>query len=226
MADKVAADKVAADKADEKKWIGLFCGSQSGYHPEYKFAAYGLGREIARRGWGLIYGGSKQGLMGEVSSAAYYGGAEVKGFLPEAMGRDKGVGEIEFVEGLHQRQCITMALADACIALPGGFGTLSEITELVTWYILGIHQKPIGLLNTASFYVPLLLFIKHQVAAGFIAPMYESLLVVDDTPRILLDKVMAHKLPPSLVYAWEEVWGDSAGRNSEGEEKKQGGKKQ
>ena len=176
----------------DKKWIGIFAGSHSGYHPEYKNAAFLLGRKIAQRGYGLLYGGSKRGLMGEVSSAAYFEGGAVQGYLPEAMGRDQGVGEIEFVENLHQRQSIILALADACIALPGGYGTLSEITELVTWFILGIHQKPIGLLNTASFYDPLLLFVKRQVAEGFIAPMYESLLVVDDTPRILLDRVVNH----------------------------------
>ena len=198
-----------AFQQDEKQWIGVFCGSRPGYRTEYATAANRMGKEIARMGYGLIYGGSQLGLMGEISAAVHFSGGAVQGYLPEAMGRDKGLGNIEFVENLHQRQSITMALSDGCIALPGGFGTLAEITELITWFCLDLHRKPIGLLNTDGYYNGFVSFVMHQIAEGFVDHQNRDLLVVDDDPLLLLDRVMAHEPPRNFDRSKNYDWGES-----------------
>ncbi|GAC1597053.1 MAG: hypothetical protein NVS4B10_06520 [Myxococcales bacterium] len=147
----------------------LFAGSAAGGRAAYAQAARDLGREVARRGHGLVYGGAATGLMGLCATAALEGGAQVIGVLPRFL-RDReiahpGLTELRTVDTLHERKSTMSALGDAVIALPGGMGTLDELFEAVTWRQLGLHAKPIGLLDADGYYQPLLAFLRGATAA-------------------------------------------------------------
>lgn len=185
--------------------ICVYCGSSDGVNGLYTEQAAALGREMARRGLGLIYGGGSLGLMGAVARAARDGGADVHGIIPGPLAPKEIAGEtfgqIEVVETMHQRKARMADLADAFIALPGGFGTLEELFETITWIQLGIHRKPVGLLNVAGFFDPLRQMIEHQIDEGFIRPKYRELLVVEQEPAPLLDALARHE-PPGGVIQW------------------------
>ncbi|TKY61934.1 Cytokinin riboside 5'-monophosphate phosphoribohydrolase LOG7 [Spatholobus suberectus] len=156
------------------KRICVFCGSSSGKKATYQEAAVELGRELVERRIDLVYGGGSVGLMGLVSQAVHDGGRHVLGVIPTSlMPREitgDPIGEVRAVSNMHQRKAEMARQADAFIALPGGYGTLEELLEVITWAQLGIHSKPVGLLNVDGFYNSLLSFIDKAVDEGFISP--------------------------------------------------------
>ncbi len=153
-------------------YVCVFCGSADGAYPEYRAEAARLGTFIAQRGFGLVYGGASVGLMGAVADAALAGGAQVVGVLPEVL-KDReiahpGLTELHYVANMHKRKAMMADLSGAFIALPGGFGTLDEFIEIVTWAQLGIHSKPCVLVNTGGYFDDLLRFLDHAVSEGFV----------------------------------------------------------
>ena len=154
--------------------ICLFCGSNMGANPTYLAEAKLLGKEIAGRGWGLVYGGTSVGLMGATADSALSGGAEVIGVLPQTLQNreiaHRGLKKLHMVESMHERKALMASLSDAFIALPGGYGTLDEFFEVVTWAQLNIHSKPCVLINSDGFYDFLLRFLDHAVKEQFVRP--------------------------------------------------------
>jgi uncharacterized protein (TIGR00730 family) len=181
--------------------VCVFAGSNFGAREGYLAAARELGAEIARRGLGMVYGGAGVGLMGACADAALAGGAEVVGVLPRALTTREpghpGLTEMRIVSSLHERKAVMSALSDAIVALPGGCGTLDELFEAITWAQLGLHQKPIGLLDAGGFYAPLFGLLDHLSAEGFVrAPL--RLMRAATAPE-LLEGIFA--APPAAVSA-------------------------
>jgi uncharacterized protein (TIGR00730 family) len=183
--------------------ICVYCGASQGARPEYIEAAQALGAELARRSIGLIYGGGSVGMMGTIARSVHEGGGSVYGVIPQPLTPKElsgaPIGELEIVDTMHTRKARMAELADGFIAMPGGFGTLEELFETITWSQLGIHAKPIGLLNVAGYYDPLCQMIKLAIAEGFIRPAYTDLLVVSPEPIDLLDRLANHQPPRSIV---------------------------
>ncbi|MBV9896747.1 MAG: TIGR00730 family Rossman fold protein [Chloroflexi bacterium] len=172
--------------------ICVFAGSRTGARPVHAACARSLGCALARRNIGLVYGGSSRGLMGILAAAVREGGAEVIGVMPKAlMVREAAIDEhrheLRIVDSMHERKAVMSDLADAFIALPGGFGTLDELFEIVTWAQIGLHAKPIGLLNTDGYFNPLLKLVEQMIAEGFVTPEDGGLLVAHAQPEELLD---------------------------------------
>lgn len=180
--------------------VCVFCGSSPGRDPAFERAAEATGAAIAAAGLGLVYGGGNVGLMGAVARAALAGGAEVIGVIPEAlMAREIGAGELDVTElkvvgSMHERKALMNDLSDAFAALPGGLGTLEELFEVLTWAQLGLHDKPVGLLQVGGFFDPLLALLDHAAAAGFIPAARHRALVVEHDPGALL-RALAAKGP-------------------------------
>ncbi|MBM7115633.1 TIGR00730 family Rossman fold protein [Archangium primigenium] len=179
--------------------VCVFCGSRPGQRPEYLETARVLGAEIARRGLTLVYGGANVGLMGAVADAALAGGGPVVGVLPEALRSREiahpGLTELHLVDSLHTRKAMMAARADAFIALPGGVGTFEELFEITTWAQLGLHHKPIGLLNVADFYGPLLTLMRRAVDEGFVPEARAQPFVHDTSPVALLERLLVAGQP-------------------------------
>jgi uncharacterized protein (TIGR00730 family) len=154
--------------------ICVFCGSSVGVHPKYRAEAKSLGQRLAVGGWGLVYGGTSIGLMGATADAALVGGTEVIGVLPQALQdreiAHRGLTKLHLVGSMHERKALMASLSDAFIALPGGYGTLDEFFEIVTWAQLNIHSKPCVLINTDGYYDFLLRFLDHAVRQDFVRP--------------------------------------------------------
>lgn len=152
----------------------------------------------------LVYGGGSVGLMGVIADAALETGGDVIGVLPEMLAtkelRHTGVQDMRLVPDMHARKALMADLADAFIAMPGGYGTFEELFEVITWAQLGIHRKPIGLLNTAGYFDPLVAMIEHAVREGFVKDRHRDLIVVEDNPPDLLARLRSHQLPP--VKRW------------------------
>jgi uncharacterized protein (TIGR00730 family) len=189
------------------KRICVFCGSNSGLSPVYSRAAHDLGVSLADRGLGLVYGGGNIGLMGVIADAVLERGGQAVGVIPQAL-VDKELAHIRLtdlriVRSMHESKALMADLADAFIALPGGYGTLEEFCEILTWTQLGLHAKPSGLLNVAGFYDPFLSLIDHAVQQGFIRTEHRSLIIVGDEPESLLDQVMQFK--PAAAPKWIEI---------------------
>ncbi len=164
------------------KYLAVFCGSSTGTLPAYRAEAVRLGTLLAAHGWGLVYGGASVGLMGAVADASLAGGAPVIGVLPAVL-KDReiahpGLTELHFVDTMHQRKALMAERADAFLALPGGFGTLDEFLEILTWHLLGIHSKPCILVNTEGYFDGLLTFLDHAVEQGFLRPQSRATLQV------------------------------------------------
>ncbi|KAL6601369.1 hypothetical protein ACP70R_044589 [Stipagrostis hirtigluma subsp. patula] len=161
--------------------VCVFCGSSSGKRSSYRDAAVELGKELVARKVDLVYGGGSLGLMGEVADAVHKGGGHVIGVIPRSlMGKEitgETVGEVRAVAGMHQRKAEMARAADAFIALPGGYGTLDELLEVIAWAQLGIHTKPVGLLNVDGYYDFLLAFIDKAVEDGFVKPAQRHIFV-------------------------------------------------
>ena len=177
----------------------VFCGSSPGRSPEYVSAARRLGAIFARRGIGLVYGGGNVGLMGVVADAVLADGGEAIGVIPRAL-VDRELAharltELVVVETMHERKQRMHDLSDGFIALPGGFGTLDELFEALTWAQLGMHAKPCGLLDVEEFWVPLRTFIDRQVAAEFVRPHHAMMLLHNNDPEALLDAFAAYRAP-------------------------------
>jgi uncharacterized protein (TIGR00730 family) len=174
--------------------VCVFCGSSHGRDGVYRESAAAVGRLIAARGLGLVYGGGSVGLMGVVADAALASGGEVIGVIPEGLARAEiahaGLSELHVVPGMHARKAMMASLADAFLALPGGFGTLDELFEIVTWSQLGLHRKPIALLNVAGYFDPLLTFLERAVADGFVAPSNHHLILSGTQPEELLGRLL------------------------------------
>lgn len=183
------------------KRICVFCGSSPGTAPSYLEAARQLGRTLARRGLGLVYGGSSVGLMGALADAALAEGGEVIGVIPRALQlRELAHGRLtslHVVASMHERKAKMAELAHGFVALPGGMGTLEEFAEILTWAQLGLHQRPCGLLDVGGYYAPLVAFFDHAVEQGFVRPEHRSLVMMDAEPDALLDRFAAWK-PPAL----------------------------
>ncbi|HET9155448.1 MAG TPA: TIGR00730 family Rossman fold protein [Myxococcaceae bacterium] len=178
--------------------VCVFCGARMGTSPGYARAAAELGRRIGERGLGLVYGGARVGLMGALADAALAAGAPVLGVLPRSLSSVEvahgGLTDLVLVDGLHARKARMTAESDAFIALPGGFGTLDELFEALTWAQLGLHTRPLGLLNVDGFWDPLVATIDRQVAEGFVTPSDRARLSVETTADALLDALGAGPL--------------------------------
>ncbi len=183
--------------------ICVFCGSADGVAEEYEQAARALGRALARRGWVLVYGGGRTGLMGAVADGALESGGEVIGVIPEHFNTPvlahQGLSRLEVVPDMHARKARMAALSDAFIALPGGYGTLEELFEVLTWAQIGLHDKPVGLLNVGGYYDALLNFIRRARAEGFLYAEHERLFVVAESPEPLLDALAGYRHPGGVA---------------------------
>ena len=179
------------------KRLAVYCGSALPTDPVYVEAAREVGRTLAGRGVGVVYGGGRLGLMGAVADAALEAGGEVIGVIPEALVRaevaHQGCTELHVVQTMHQRKALFTDLSDGFITLPGGVGTMDELWEAISWAQLGYHAKPVGLLNVAGFYDQLIAFNQHMIATGFIRPQHASILSHAETIEALLDKMAAYK---------------------------------
>jgi len=184
--------------------ICVFCGSSGGLKPGYRAAATELGELLAAGGLTLIYGGGSTGLMGTVADATLGAGGEVIGVIPHALVAKEvshsGLTKLHVVDSMHERKALMASLSDAFIALPGGFGTAEELCEILTWGQLGIHQKPVGLLNVEGFFDALLEWLDHSSREGFIRPEHRQLLLADTNPSRLLARMSAYEIP--TVEKW------------------------
>jgi uncharacterized protein (TIGR00730 family) len=175
--------------------VCVFAGSRAGQRPDFVAAARALGGAVARRGWGLVYGGSVHGTMGAVADAALAAGGEVQGVIPRAGERlsdelaHPGLTRLFVVASMHERKAKMHALADAFVVLPGGFGTADETFEAITWRQLGLHHKAIGFLDVDGYWQPLLRWIDRAVADGFVDPGHATALYVSPDVEMLLDAV-------------------------------------
>jgi hypothetical protein len=183
------------------KRVCVFCGSSHGVRPAYREAAEELVRALAGRGLGVVFGGGGIGLMNVIADAALELGIEIIGVIPEALVAKelahRGLSDMRVVHSMHERKALMAELADAFVALPGGFGTLEEFCEMLTWAQLGLHRKPCGLLNVAGYFDPLLAFFDHAAAERFLRPEHRAMVVVDSDPGRLVDRLAAFR-PPDL----------------------------
>jgi uncharacterized protein (TIGR00730 family) len=179
--------------------ICVYCGSSPGRDPAYADAAVRLGRALARRGIGLVYGGGHVGLMGTVANAVLADGGEVIGVMPQALVDREiahtGLTELRVVGSMHERKLLMAELADGFVALPGGMGTLEELFEVYTWTQLGLHAKPLALLDVRGYYARLVAFLDHAVAERFVTEEHRAMLVVADTPAAVLEAFADWRAP-------------------------------
>ncbi|MFO0806649.1 MAG: TIGR00730 family Rossman fold protein [Gemmataceae bacterium] len=185
--------------------VCVFCGSASGANPAYARAARELGTELVRRNLHLVYGGGRVGLMGEVATAVTAAGGNVVGVIPHALSAKEiaytDATELIVTDSMHSRKALMADRADAFLALPGGFGTADELFEILTWAQLGIHRKPVGLLNVNGFFTPLLAWLDHIVGEGLLKPKHRAVLLVSDSIPDLLDRMTAYT-PPDVTMKW------------------------
>ena len=189
------------------KRVCVFAGSSAGNRPEYLAAAEALGGALAAREIALVYGGARVGLMGTVANAVLAAGGQVTGVIPRAL-VDKevahdGLTDLRVVTTMHERKALMAELADGFIALPGGWGTLDEMFEILTWAQLGIHQKPCGLLNVLGYFDQLLAFLDHAVQQGFVRREFGALLATAGNASTLLGNMEQQK--PPAVQKWIDL---------------------
>ena len=186
------------------KNICVFCGSSHGSNRLYSNVTEDLGRVLLKRRFSLIYGGARIGLMGSIASIIHQQGGEVIGVIPRALvDREvayKDLSDLRIVDSMHERKNLMFQLSDGFIALPGGLGTLDEFFEILTWAQLGIHTKPCGLLNINGYFDHLIAFLKHAVNEYFLDSEYLDIVLIDENPDFLLDKMMSY-LPPKIDKA-------------------------
>lgn len=189
------------------KRICVFCGSSTGRNHLYIDQAHALGKAMAEKSIGLVYGAGGIGLMGTIANAVIESNGEVIGVIPYALAtkeRAHPSASTRVVNTMHERKEMMAGLSDAFIAMPGGFGTFEELLEIITWGQLGIHQKPIGLLNVAGYYDPLLMMIDRAIEEGFILPRYRSLIVESPEANELLEKLYSYE-PLEGIVRWIEM---------------------
>lgn len=187
--------------------VCVYLGSSPGTRPDYTDAARALATELADRSIALVYGGASVGTMGVVADAALAAGGDVIGVIPQSL-QDREVGHVELtelhvVDTMHERKLMMMQRSDAFVVLPGGIGTLEELFETFTWLQLGLHDKPIGLLDVAGYWSHLVAFLDHTVAEGFLSRTALDALLVDDDPARLLDRLAAASPPPT--HRWVDA---------------------
>jgi len=186
------------------KRICVFAGSSSGREPGYRSAAEDLGRLLAARDLGLVYGGARVGLMGALADTVLASRGYVTGVIPDVLVAKEvahtGLSDLRIVRSMHERKATMADLADGFIALPGGWGTMEELFEVLTWAQLGLHRKPCGLLNVHGYFDRLLSFVEHSMAEGFVRREYGSMIAVSDSPGALLDMLASYQ--PPLVEKW------------------------
>ncbi|MFN8537672.1 MAG: TIGR00730 family Rossman fold protein [Thermomicrobiales bacterium] len=190
--------------------ICVYCGSSMGENPVYRETARQIGELLATSGIGLVYGGGNVGLMGVLADAALAAGGEVIGIIPGDLVRREvghpGLTDLRIVGTMHERKALMADLSDAFLALPGGMGTLDELFEILTWAQLGIHNKPVGLLNTNNYYAPLIALLDHMTTERFLRPEHRALALVDDDATRLLSHFAEYQAPTV------EKWLDRAAR--------------
>jgi uncharacterized protein (TIGR00730 family) len=195
------------------KRVLVFCGSSPGARPEYAESAAALGRLLAGRGLGLVYGGASVGLMGAVADGALAAGGEVIGVIPRGLVEREighpGLTELREVSTMHERKALMAELSDAVIALPGGTGTLDELFELFTWSQLGLIRMPIGLLDVAGYWQPLLAMLDHMVAERLLRAEHRATLLVSTDAASLLDQLESYR------HEARDKWLDRRGAEGE-----------
>lgn len=186
------------------KRICVYCGSNPGRGPHYREAAEQLGSLLATNGLGLVYGGASIGVMGAVADAVLDAGGEVIGVIPHALATKEvahnGLTELLVVESMHERKARMAELSDGFVALPGGWGTMEEIFEALTWAQLGLHAKPCGLLNIRGYFDHLSAFLEHSIDQGFVKPDYRAMIMTEADPARLLERFATYQ--PPEVYKW------------------------
>src|SRR5579859_2256551 len=194
------------------KRVLVFCGSSPGIRPEYTEAAAELGRLLAQRRLELVYGAASVGVMGAIADATLAAGGRAIGVIPtrlvEAEIAHPGLTELHVVDTMHQRKALMSELSDAVIVLPGGIGTLDEFFELFTWSQLGLHHVPLGVLNVAGYWDPLLACLDHMVGERFLRAEHLASLIVSHEPGALLDELAAHR--PQRLDKWLDRRGGPA----------------
>jgi uncharacterized protein (TIGR00730 family) len=191
---------VGADNCGMER-ICVYCGASEGHQAVYKQAAAEFGRTLVERDLGLVYGGGDIGLMGAIANAVLESGGEARGVIPQALvDREQahdGLTELDVVESMHARKARMVELADGFVALPGGYGTLEELLEVLTWAQLGFHQDPCGLLNVEGYYEGLAAFFDHQQQEGFVSNDHRDMLVIAENSTALLDDFERYE-PPTV----------------------------
>lgn len=186
--------------ADAPRAVAVFCGARHGADPAFTDAARSLGGLLAARGITVVYGGGAVGLMGELADAALAAGGRVVGVIPQALAdreiQHRALTETHVVGSMHERKALMAELADAFVALPGGFGTLDEVVEIITWLQLAIHRKPVGFLDVNGFWERFAAMVDGFVDAGFVAPDMRAALQRDADPARLLERMAAVEAPP------------------------------
>ena len=176
--------------------LAIYCGSATPGDPVYVESARFVGRALAERGIGVVYGGGRLGLMGAVADGALGAGGEVVGVIPQALVEaevaHRGCTELHVVRTMHERKQAFTDLSDGFVTLPGGTGTMDELWEAMSWAQIGYHAKPVGLLNVANFYDGLIEFVKTMGEVGFLRPQHQSILIIDDQLDALLARMAAH----------------------------------
>ena len=179
------------------RYVCVFCGSRAGTRPAYLEAARAVGEALAARDLGLVYGGSRVGLMGAVADAALAAGGEVVGVIPEFLRAKEiahgGLTRLHVVGSMHERKALMADLADAFVALPGGYGTLEELLEILTLAQLGLHRKPVALLNVEGYYDPLLALFDQAMREGFLSPALRGLILEATEPAALIEIIRTHQ---------------------------------
>jgi uncharacterized protein (TIGR00730 family) len=188
--------------------VCVFCGSNPGVRPIFAEVARELGAALARRGISVVYGGARVGLMGCVADGALAAGGVVIGVLPRFMTRKElaheGLTELLLVDSMHERKAMMAERAEGFVALPGGYGTMEELFEILTWSQLALHKKPVGLVNVDGFYEPLIAQIDYAVRDGFLRPAHRDLLVVESEVEPLLERLTRHPSAES-PSKWTEL---------------------
>ncbi|KAI5069536.1 hypothetical protein GOP47_0015837 [Adiantum capillus-veneris] len=210
---KVEAEMMQLQKEIEQKSkfkrICVFCGSKSGKKAVFSQAALQLGKELVDRKVELVYGGGSIGLMGLISKTVFEGGCHVIGVIPEALTShqmaEQAIGEMRVVADMHERKAEMARIADAFIAMPGGYGTLEELLEMITWSQLGIHDKPVGLLNVDGYYDSLLTLFDKSVEEGFMKVGARQIVLSAPTPKELLTKMQEY-VPVHDIVASRQSW--------------------
>jgi uncharacterized protein (TIGR00730 family) len=184
--------------------IAVFCGSSPGARPEYTEAAAALARCLIEKGDGLVYGGSRLGLMGTLADTVLAAGGEVIGVMPDFLVRKeaahRSLPDLRVVRSMHERKALMAELSDAFLAMPGGFGTFEEFCEVITWTQLGLQHKGCGLLNIAGYYDRFLAFLDHAVAERFLRPENRDLVIAEAHPGVLVDRLASFR--PQPVEKW------------------------
>lgn len=188
------------------KTICVFCGSSDNIHPDFKLTGRLMGRTLAENGLRLVFGGGSAGMMRAVADGALQAGGEAIGVLIESMNIPAivhpGITRLEVFATMHERKAQMYALSDAFIAMPGGIGTLDELFEVFTWTQIGVHEKPVGLLNVRSYFDPLLTMLAHAEREGFMFPEHLQMLQAAEEPQTLLDALKNYEHSPEVVKRW------------------------